>query len=85
MPNCVKSSKSCCACDDRLSTSSKISAETPESLKTRDRIVKLYVEATGKDPDTIKAAIERDTWMDAEEALEYGLVDRIVDKYADLD
>jgi ATP-dependent Clp protease protease subunit len=54
-------------------------------LKTRARIVSLYVEATGKDRDTIAAAIERDTWLSAEEGKEFGLIDRIITSYKDIE
>ena len=49
-----------------------------EILKTRDRIIDIYCEQTGKDYETIKQAIDRDNWMVAEEALEFGLLDKIV-------
>lgn len=55
-----------------------------EILKTRARIVQLYVDATGKDRDTIAQAIERDTWLSAEEAKDFGLLDKIVTSYKDL-
>lgn len=55
-----------------------------EILKTRSRIIDLYVEASGKDRDTIAAAIERDTFLSAEEAKEFGLIDRIVTNFKDL-
>jgi ATP-dependent Clp protease protease subunit len=55
-----------------------------EILKTRARIVQLYVEATGKDRDTIAQAIERDTWLSAEEAKEFGLVDKIITNFKDI-
>ena len=41
-------------------------------------------EATGKNDETIERAIDRDTWMTAEEALEFGLLDKIVKSYKDL-
>ena len=53
-----------------------------EILKTRRLIVNTYMEATGKDYETIDRAIDRDTWMSAEEALEFGLIDKIIDSYA---
>jgi ATP-dependent Clp protease, protease subunit len=56
-----------------------------EILKTRKKLVHLYMEATGKDYDTIERAVDRDTWMTAEEAKEYGLVDKIVDNYAQIE
>lgn len=58
--------------------------QAKEILKTRDQIIDLYVEATGKDKGVIAKAIDRDTWMSAEEALEFGLLDGIVKSYNDL-
>jgi ATP-dependent Clp protease, protease subunit len=55
-----------------------------EILKTRQALVELYVEATGKDAKTIEKALDRDTWMSAQEALEFGLLDKIVSNYKDL-
>jgi ATP-dependent Clp protease, protease subunit len=55
--------------------------QAKEILKTRNLIVDVYVEATGKDFKTIDKAIDRDTWMSAEEALNFGLLDRIVTSY----
>ena len=55
-----------------------------EILKLRARIVALYVEATGKDRDTIAQAIERDTWLSAEEAKDFGLIDKVVTNFKDI-
>ena len=55
-----------------------------EILKLRERIVQLYVEATGKDREKIAAAIERDTWLTAEEAKEFGLIDKVISSYKDI-
>ena len=41
----------------------------------RDR---LYSEHTGKSHEEIKKALDRDNWFTAEEALEYGLIDKVV-------
>ena len=49
-----------------------------EILKTRDHLVKLYSEQTGKGYEEIKKALDRDNWFTAEEALEYGLIDKVV-------
>ena len=49
-----------------------------EILKTRDHLVKLYSEQTGKSREEIKKALDRDNWFTAEEALEYGLIDKVV-------
>ena len=55
-----------------------------EILKLRARIVQLYVEATGKDRDTIAQAIERDTWLSADEAKEFGLIDKVISSFKDI-
>jgi len=44
----------------------------------------MYVKATGKDPETIGKAIDRDTWFSAQEALDFGLLDGIAHSFADL-
>lgn len=58
--------------------------QAKEMIKTRTALVNLYVKATGKDAATVEKAIDRDTWMSAEEALEFGLLDGIVKSYKDL-
>ena len=55
-----------------------------EILKTRQALVDLYVEATGKSSETIERAIDRDTWMTAEEAKDFGLLDKIITSYNEL-
>ncbi len=55
-----------------------------EMIKTRNGLIELYVEATGKDFATIEKAIDRDTWMTAQEALEFGLLDRVINSFEDL-
>lgn len=56
-----------------------------EMLKTREQIVDVYVKATGKDKKTIEKAIDRDNWMTAEEALKFGLLDKIVTSMKDVE
>lgn len=56
-----------------------------EMIKTRNALVNIYVEATGKSFDVIEKAIDRDTWMTADEAKEFGLLDHIVTNIAQLD
>lgn len=58
--------------------------QAKEILKTRHLIITVYMEATGKDQATIERAIDRDTWMSADEALQYGLIDKVVESYADI-
>ncbi|HSX03315.1 MAG TPA: ATP-dependent Clp protease proteolytic subunit [Rhabdochlamydiaceae bacterium] len=58
--------------------------QAKEIIKTRNMLVTLYVEKTGKDRKVIEKAIDRDTWYSAEEALEYGLLDKIVNSFDDV-
>ncbi len=46
--------------------------------KTRVRLNQILAENTGQDIDTIQRDTERDNYMTAQQALEYGLVDKIV-------
>ncbi|HSW87514.1 MAG TPA: ATP-dependent Clp protease proteolytic subunit [Rhabdochlamydiaceae bacterium] len=59
--------------------------QAKEIIKTRKTIVNIYVEATGKDSKIIEKAIDRDTWMSPKEALEFGLLDRIVSSYKEIE
>ncbi|HTE48809.1 MAG TPA: ATP-dependent Clp protease proteolytic subunit [Candidatus Paceibacterota bacterium] len=49
-------------------------------LKTRDNLNKLLAKNTGKSLSQIEKDVERDFFMDAEEAKKYGIVDEIVTK-----
>jgi ATP-dependent Clp protease protease subunit len=53
-------------------------------LATRDRINRLYAEETGQPLERIAADTNRDYWMTAPEAVEYGLLSRIVTDRSDL-
>ena len=49
-------------------------------LKIKQRMNKILSENTGKTPEQVKLDSERDNWMPAEEAREYGLVDKVIYK-----
>lgn len=55
-----------------------------EILKTRHALVEIYMEKTGKSFEVIERAIDRDTWMSSQEALEFGLLDKIVTTFDEL-
>jgi len=55
-----------------------------EMLKTRNCLINIYVESTGKSFAEIEKAIDRDTWMTAQEAMDFGLLDGIVNTFEDL-
>lgn len=49
-------------------------------LKTRQRLEKILAENCGKDEETLHKDCERDNYMSADEAAEYGLVDKVIVK-----
>ncbi|SHI85689.1 ATP-dependent Clp protease proteolytic subunit ClpP [Clostridium cavendishii DSM 21758] len=49
-------------------------------LKIKDNLNKILSENTGKPLDKIKFDVERDYFMEASEALEYGLIDKVINK-----
>lgn len=48
--------------------------------KSKQRLNRILAENTGKSIEQIRIDTERDHYMSAEEALEYGLIDKIIDK-----
>ena len=57
---------------------SDIEIHAREILALRARLNNIYVERTGQDLETIEKAMERDNFMSAQEAVDYGLIDKIV-------
>jgi ATP-dependent Clp protease protease subunit len=55
-----------------------IEIQAREILKMRDRLNKIFSVATGQPVERIEKDTDRDYWMSAEEAIEYGLVGKIV-------
>ena len=48
-------------------------------LKTKEKLNRMLAENTGKPYEQVCADTERDNWMSAQEALDYGLIDSIVE------
>ena len=63
---------------------SDIAIHAKEILKARERIARTIARETGKPLDTVLLDIERDRWLSAEEAVEYGLVGRVIESKKDL-
>ena len=55
-----------------------------EIIKARERIAQTIARETGKPLDSVLQDIERDRWLSAEEAIDYGLVGRIIQNKAEL-
>ena len=58
----------------------EIKIQADQMLKTRERINKIISATTGKPIEQVEKDTERDHYLTAEEALEYGLIDGIMDK-----
>ena len=63
---------------------SDVEIQTREILRMRERLNKIFAEATGQPLKRIAQDTDRDYWMSAEEAIEYGLCDRVVEHVGDV-
>jgi ATP-dependent Clp protease protease subunit len=63
---------------------SDIAIQALEIVKARERIARTIARETGKSLEVVLADIERDRWLSAEEAVEYGLVSRIIERKSEL-
>ena len=61
--------------------STDIEIHAREILAVRERIDEIYAEHTGKPTEEVRADMERDRFFSAEQALEYGLIDRVLDSH----
>jgi ATP-dependent Clp protease protease subunit len=57
-----------------------IEIQAREILKTRQRLNEIYVRHTGQPIEEIEKKLERDTYMSADEARDFGLVDQVVEQ-----
>jgi ATP-dependent Clp protease, protease subunit len=61
--------------------STDIEIHAKEILKTRKRIDGIYAKHTGKSEEQVRADMERDRFFKPEEAVEYGLIDRVLSQH----
>ena len=64
---------------------SDIEIQAREILRLRKRLNECYVKYTGKSLKEIEEAVDRDTWLDAEEAMKFGLVDKVFESRPETD
>lgn len=57
---------------------------TKHLLRIKEKLNKMLSENTGKDYETVCAATERDNWMSAQEALDFGLIDHVMASHEEL-
>lgn len=65
-------------------TATDIQIHAANIKKTKAKINKIIAEATGKDLKKVEADTDRDYWLDAEEAREYGLISKVISNRAEL-
>ena len=61
-------------------TSADIEIQAPQIRKTKELGAKILADNCGKTVDQIMADFDRDYWMDANEAVAYGIVDQVLNK-----
>lgn len=54
--------------------------EAREMLRLRERLYRIYADATGKSTDQIARDCDRNKWLDDGEMLEYGLIDKVLQR-----
>ncbi|MBR7142882.1 MAG: ATP-dependent Clp endopeptidase proteolytic subunit ClpP [Clostridia bacterium] len=59
---------------------SDIKIHADHILRIREKMNRILAENTGKDYDTVCRDTERDNFLTAEEALSYGIIDRVIEK-----
>ena len=65
-----------------VATDIEITAQ--EITKSRETLTQLIADATGKDFETVKKDTERDHWLTAKEALDYGIAGKIITSRSEL-
>ncbi len=63
---------------------SDISIEADEIIKMRERLNRIIAAETGQTYDKVKRDTDRNYWMNAEEAITYGMVSRVITSIRDL-
>jgi ATP-dependent Clp protease protease subunit len=61
-----------------------IAIQAREIVKARERIARTISRETGQPLERVLADIERDRWLSAEEAVDYGLVGKVIERQTDL-
>ena len=65
-----------------VATDIKIQAE--QIVKTKARINKIIADETGRSIEQVEQDTDRDYWMSVEEAIEYGIVSKVVSSVSEL-
>lgn len=63
---------------------SDIQLHAEEMLKTKERLNKIYVKHTNQPYEEVEKNLDRDNFMTPEQALDFGLIDEVIEKRKDL-
>lgn len=63
---------------------SDIAIQAEQILRMRERLARIIGEATGQSIEQVRKDIERDRWMTTDEAIEYGIVSKVVRSSSEL-
>ncbi|MGF1509110.1 MAG: ClpP family protease [Myxococcota bacterium] len=63
---------------------SDLAIHAKDIIKTKQKINELYAKETGRPIEQIVEATDRDHWMDAHEALDFGLISRVVSRRTEI-
>jgi ATP-dependent Clp protease, protease subunit len=61
-----------------------IAIQAKQIIKTRERIAKVVARQTGQKLEKVMIDIERDFWLSADEAIDYGIASRVIERQQDL-
>ncbi len=62
-----------------------IKIQMDQILKTKERINRIIAEETGRPLEQVEKDTDRDYWMSVDEAVEYGIVGKVVNSISDVD
>jgi ATP-dependent Clp protease protease subunit len=63
-----------------LGVASDLAIEAEEIIRIRRRLYDILAGRTGKPPEQIEKDCDRNKWLDAQEAIDYGLADKIIQR-----
>jgi ATP-dependent Clp protease, protease subunit len=63
---------------------SDIAIQAKEIVRIRERIARVVARQTGQPLEKVMADMERDYWMNPQEAIEYGIVSRVIERQREL-
>ncbi|MCY4531883.1 MAG: ATP-dependent Clp protease proteolytic subunit [Gammaproteobacteria bacterium] len=62
-----------------------IQIQMEQILKTKERINRIIAEETGRPLEQVQKDTDRDYWMSVEEAIDYGIVSKVITSVSDID